>query len=51
LRIWDVLLHAAPVDAGVSRQFKLLASERPQDVGTVRAAIDGLAAALAARLN
>jgi hypothetical protein len=35
----------------VSRKFKLLASERLQDVETVREAIDGLAAALAARVS
>ena len=40
-----------PVDAAVSRQFKLLVSERPQDVETVREAIDGLVAALAVRAS
>jgi hypothetical protein len=51
LRIWDVLRHEGSVDAGLSQQFRLLASERPQEVEAVREAIDGLAAALATRAS
>jgi hypothetical protein len=46
LRIWDALVREGPVDVAVSRQFKLLASEHPQDAALVREVVEGLAAAV-----